>query len=93
MMNFLLLVVAFVSYANAAALGPTPTTLVRCKSVVTDANYKAERMDCPSNQFCSSEYWQYTLALNPGQDGCYIGPEDFGQFRFDFNTSDCTGLN
>ena len=81
---------ALLSVCNAVTpITPTPTTLKRCKSVITDANYVATRTDCTKVvSLCFSDYWRYDLKLNQGES-CYIGPEDFGQFIFDFRSTDC----
>ena len=84
--------IAIIGFVHSAAIA-APAGFRRCKEVVTDANYKAERMNCPTNQLCSSNYWQYTMTLDGGQTGCYIGSDDFGQFRFDLNTTACTSTN
>ena len=68
---------------------PTPTTVSRCKAVVADAKYEAKRIDCTKITWaCFSNYWRYNLELAAGET-CFIGPEDFGQFIFDFRNTDC----
>ena len=85
-----LVLLALISVCNAVTpIAPNPTTLTRCKAVISDANYSAKRVDCTKTVVaCFSDYWRYELTLAAGET-CFIGPEDFGQFILDFRTTSC----
>ena len=76
--------------AAVTPIVPNPTTLVRCKNIIQDRNYKANRVDCTSaTQFCFSKYWRYEFKLEPGE-ACFIGPEDFGNYIVDMSSTSCS---
>ena len=84
------LVLGALVYGAAATIAPNPTTLVRCKNVIADYNYKASRTDCSSSTiFCFSDYWRYDLSLLAGES-CFVGPEDFGNMLFEMRGSSCS---
>ena len=63
-MKAIILLMVIISIIKARVA--TPGT--RCKAIISDANYKATRVDCYAAYLplCLSNYWRYDLTLSAG---------------------------
>ena len=89
--NILIGTFATLFATTGAAITPT-AGYPRCKSVVTNENWKPLRVNCNATDLlCFSEYWRYDLKIAAGEK-CYLGPEDFGRFIIKLETPACKNV-